>query len=96
VPEMARLGVRVPLLLVGCKSDLRAPQQSLHQVWPGPPLLPACPSALSYWLHACACAPVVVIEVKCCSDLLCAGSAAWGAGCSCCQRGDEAASMQGP
>ena len=31
VPELQRLGVRVPLLLVGCKSDLRPAGQNLHQ-----------------------------------------------------------------
>ena len=36
VPELQRMGVEVPYLLVGCKSDLRQPGQTLQQVgvWP--------------------------------------------------------------
>ncbi|BDA51482.1 mitochondrial Rho GTPase 2 [Coccomyxa sp. Obi] len=32
VPELQRLGVKVPLLLVGCKSDLRPQDQNMQQV----------------------------------------------------------------
>ena len=32
VPELQRLGVKVPLLLVGCKSDLRPHDQNMQQV----------------------------------------------------------------
>ena len=36
VPELQRMGMEVPYLLVGCKSDLRQPGQTLQQVgvWP--------------------------------------------------------------
>ena len=32
MPELRRLGVHVPVMLVGCKSDVRPADQSLHQV----------------------------------------------------------------
>ena len=32
VPELQRMGVEVPYLLVGCKSDVRPPGQTLQQV----------------------------------------------------------------
>ncbi len=32
MPELRRLGVHVPVMLVGCKSDIRPADQTLHQV----------------------------------------------------------------
>lgn len=32
MPELRRLGVHVPIMLVGCKSDIRPADQSLHHV----------------------------------------------------------------
>lgn len=32
MPELKRLNVNVPVLLVGCKSDLRGADQTIHQV----------------------------------------------------------------
>jgi mitochondrial Rho GTPase 1 len=32
MPELRRLGVHVPVLLVGCKSDIRPADSTLHQV----------------------------------------------------------------
>lgn len=32
MPELRRLGINVPIILVGCKSDIRPADQSLHQV----------------------------------------------------------------
>jgi Ras family protein T1 len=32
MPELRRLGIAVPIMLVGCKSDARPADQSLHQV----------------------------------------------------------------
>lgn len=32
MPELRRLGLTVPILLVGCKSDIRPADQTLHQV----------------------------------------------------------------
>jgi Ras family protein T1 len=32
MPELRRLGVNVPIMLVGCKSDVRPADPSLHQV----------------------------------------------------------------
>lgn len=32
MPELRRLGVHVPVMLVGCKSDVRPADRSLHEV----------------------------------------------------------------
>ena len=32
MPELRRLGVHVPVMLVGCKSDIRPADKTLHQV----------------------------------------------------------------
>lgn len=39
MPELRRLGISVPIILVGCKSDIRPADQSLHQVSRGIQLL---------------------------------------------------------
>lgn len=56
MPELRRLGVHVPVMLVGCKSDVRPADRSLHEVGTAcapSAVLGCCWLLVASWLQGC-------------------------------------------